>query len=80
MSKCIGNCAKCTLEVDKMACCMVQILRNVVEMKKMVYAKVTASTCDVFKGIELIESEETTETGLEAPGTEQGGDKVNGEQ
>lgn len=76
MSKCIGNCAKCKLEVDKMACCMVQILRNVIEMKKMVYAKVTASECDVFKGLEYIESEETTDTGLDVPGTGEGGEEV----
>ena len=32
--KCVGNCAICTLDVDKMACCMVQLLRNMIEVKK----------------------------------------------
>ena len=33
--KCVGNCAVCTLQVDKMACCLVQLLRNSIEIKKM---------------------------------------------
>ena len=33
MSKCIGDCARCTLPVDKSACCMFQIFKNVLEMK-----------------------------------------------
>ena len=33
MSKCIGDCAKCTLPVDKSACCMFQIFKNILEMK-----------------------------------------------
>lgn len=33
MSKCIGDCAKCTLPVDKSACCMFQIFKNVLELK-----------------------------------------------
>ena len=68
--KCVGNCAICTLDVDKMACCMVQILRNVVEVKKMLRERGNAEACDVFKGLENIESEAAGETGLDVPGTD----------
>lgn len=74
--KCVGNCAICTLNVDKMACCMVQILRNVVEVKKMLRGRGNAEACDVFKGLEEIESEETTDFGLNVPGTAEGGEKI----
>lgn len=68
--KCVGNCAICTLEVDKMACCMVQLLRNMIEVKKMLRERGNAEACDVFKGLEEIESEEAGETGLNVPGTD----------
>lgn len=36
MSKCVGNCAICTLEIkDKIVCCQIQTLRNIVEIKAM---------------------------------------------
>ena len=73
MNKCIGNCAKCTLNVDKMACCMVQILKNTIEIRKMVFAKITANTSEVFKGLEDIESEGATDSAPVAPGTGEGG-------
>ena len=66
--KCVGNCAVCTLDVDKMACCQVQILRNVIEVKKLLKEKDVRS--DLFKGIASIESEGTDEIGLNAPGTD----------
>ena len=66
--KCCGNCAVCTLEVDKMACCQVQILRNVIEVKKLLKEKDVRA--DIFKGIANIESEGTDENGLNAPGTD----------
>ena len=74
--KCVGNCAICTLNVDKMACCMVQILWNVVEVKKMLRERGNAEACDVFKGLEEIESEETTDSGLDVPGTAEGGEEI----
>ena len=74
--KCVGNCAICTLNVDKMACCMVQILRNVVEVKKMLRERGSAEAYDVFKGLEEIESEETTDSGLDVPGTAEGGEEI----
>ena len=74
--KCVGNCAICTLEVDKMACCMVQILRNVVEAKKMLRERGNAEAYDAFKGLEKIESEETTDSGLDVPGTAEGGEEI----
>ena len=67
--KCVGNCAVCTLDVDKMACCQVQILRNVIEVKKLLKGKDVRA--DIFKGIANIESEGTDENGLNAPGTEE---------
>lgn len=76
MSKCVGNCAICKLNVDKMACCMVQLLRNTIEIKKMLRERGEAEACDVFKGLAEIESEETTETGLDVPGTGEGGEQV----
>ena len=66
--KCVGNCAVCTLNVDKMACCQVQILRNVIEVKKLLKEKDVRA--DLFKGIASIESEGTDENGLNAPGTD----------
>lgn len=66
--KCVGNCAVCTLDVDKTACCQVQILRNVIEVKKLLKEKDVRA--DIFKGIANIESEGTDENGLNAPGTE----------
>ena len=76
MSKCVGNCAICTLEVDKMACCMVQLLRNMIEVKKMLRERENTEACDVFKGLEEIESEETTDSGLDVPGTAEGGETI----
>lgn len=75
MSKCVGNCAICTLNVDKMACCMVQLLRNMIEVKKMLRERGNTEVCDVFKGLEKIESEETTDSGLNVPGTAEGGEE-----
>ena len=68
--KCVGNCAICALDVDKMACCMVQLLRNMIEVKKMLREQGKAEAYDVFKGLENIESEEAGETGLDVPGTD----------
>ena len=36
MAKCIYDCAKCTLEVDKSLCCQFQCLRLLVEVKQMI--------------------------------------------
>ena len=66
----MGNCAVCTLNVDKMACCMVQLLRNMIEIKKMMKEKEVVP-CDIFKGLEDIESEETGKTGPDVPGTDE---------
>lgn len=33
MSKCIGDCARCELPVDKYACCAYQTFKNVLEVK-----------------------------------------------
>jgi hypothetical protein len=49
---------------------MVQLLRNMIEVKKMLRERGNAEACDVFKGLEKIESEEAGETGLDVPGTD----------
>ena len=36
MSKCIGDCARCELPVDKNACCAFQTFKNILEMKSRV--------------------------------------------
>ena len=51
MSKCIGDCAKCTLPVDKSACCMFQIFKNVLELK----ARVKALEENLNKDAEVIQ-------------------------
>lgn len=33
MSKCIGDCARCELPVDKNACCAFQTFKNILEVK-----------------------------------------------
>lgn len=38
MSKCIGDCARCELPVDKSACCAFQTFKNVLELKSRVKA------------------------------------------
>ena len=74
--KCVGNCAICTLNVDKMACCMVQILRQTIEVKKMLRERGNAEACDAFKGLEEISCEEATDSGLDVPGTAEGGETI----
>ena len=69
--KCCGNCALCTLDVNKEACCLVQILRNIIDIKKKLMEQVNATSVNVYKGIADIESEGTDKIGLNAPGTEE---------
>ena len=38
MSKCIGDCARSELPVDKYACCAYQTFKNVLELKSRVKA------------------------------------------
>ena len=69
MSKCIGNCALCELDVDKTACCAVQTLKNSIQSKAMlteakallseVRELLTAKKVDVFASIPDIDSEPT---------------------
>jgi hypothetical protein len=68
MNKCIGNCALCKLEVDKAACCSIQTLKNIIEVKKLLKALLEKD--DVYKGLENIESEETNDTELDVPGAD----------
>lgn len=77
--RCVGNCAICTLEVDKMACCQVQTLRQTIEVKRLL-RQLLANKPDAFSALKDIESEEIGNTGLEAPGTDVADEKVSGEQ
>lgn len=60
--KCCGNCAVCELEVNKEACCAVQTLRNIVEVKGLlveVRSLLRAKNIDTFASIPEIETEPT---------------------
>lgn len=64
--KCCGNCATCELQVDKQACCAIQTLRNLIEVKGLlveVRSMLSAKDIDTFATIPEIETEPT------APGT-----------
>lgn len=69
MEKCIGNCALCTLQVDKMACCMVQNLRLNIEIKALL-KQLVAQKPDAFANLaNVAPSEEVVESAPLAPGT-----------
>ena len=60
--KCCGNCAICELEVNKEACCAVQTLRNIIEVKGLlveVRSLLSAKELDTFASIPDIETEPT---------------------
>lgn len=64
--RCCGNCATCDLQVDKQACCAIQTLRNIIEVKGLlveVRSMLSAKKIDTFATIPEIETEPT------APGT-----------
>ena len=77
--KCVGNCAVCKLEVDKMACCMVQNLRLNIEIKSML-KKLMDEKPYIFSSLNNIESEETDDTGPDVPGTDGVGGNISREQ
>lgn len=56
--KCCGNCAVCDLNVDKAACCQVQILRNVIEVKHLLQQQKAETD---YTAIAEIETNKTTE-------------------
>ena len=65
--KCCGNCAVCELQVDKQACCAIQTLKNLVEVKAVlveVRSMLSAKDVDAFALIPDIDF------GPTAPGTE----------
>ena len=60
--KCCGNCAVCELEVNKEACCAVQTLRNIIEVKGLLVemrSMLSAKDIDTFASIPDIETEPT---------------------
>lgn len=64
MSKCIGDCARCKLPVDKSACCAFQTFKNVLELKSRVKAledKMTDKESEVvqYKTLDDLEGSET---------------------
>lgn len=70
MDKCVGNCAICTLSVDKMACCMVQILRLNIEIKALL-KQLVAQKPDAFANlVNVAPSEEVSKTEPLASGTD----------
>ena len=58
MSKCIGDCARCELPVDKNACCAFQTFKNILEVKarlKTLEEKVEVLENKVVKDSEVIQ-------------------------
>ena len=59
---CCGNCAVCELQVDKQACCAIQTLKNIIEVKNVlveVRSLLTERNIDIFATIPEIETEPT---------------------
>lgn len=65
MAKCNGNCAVCTLQAsdNKQACCSVQTLKNIIEIKAMM--KEFSSSKINFSSIEPIDDTEPKALGAE---------------
>ena len=60
--KCCGNCAVCELDVNKQACCAIQTLRNIIEVKGLLVELrplLSAKNTDTFASIPDIETEPT---------------------
>lgn len=60
--KCCGNCAVCELDVNKQACCSIQTLRNIIEVKGLLVelrSLLSAKDTDTFATIPDIETEPT---------------------
>lgn len=60
--KCCGNCSVCELEVNKQACCAIQILRNIIEAKGLlveVRSMLSERNIDTFASIPNIDTEPT---------------------
>ena len=60
--KCCGNCAVCELEVNKQACCAIQILKNIIEVKGLLVelrSLLSVKDTDTFASIPDIETEPT---------------------
>lgn len=65
MSKCIGDCARCDLPVDKNACCAFQTFKNILELKariKVLEEKVNSKEKEViqYKTIDDLTESETS--------------------
>lgn len=54
--KCVGNCAVCELKVEKSICCQVQILKQIIEVKRLL---IEIKDKILFTEIPDIESEPT---------------------
>lgn len=60
--RCCGNCAVCELQVDKQACCAIQTLKNIIEVKNLlveVRSLLAERNIDIFATIPEIETEPT---------------------
>ncbi len=64
MAKCNGNCASCTLQTNenKQACCLVQLLKNVIEIKAML-KEVSQSIAKDFSALLPIDETEPNTSG-----------------
>lgn len=65
MAQCTGNCFKCDLvpEQDKMACCSIQTLRNVIEVKALLKQAQADKPSANLSGIPIFDNEPDTPAG-----------------
>lgn len=61
MAQCTGNCFKCELvqEQDKMACCSIQTLRNIIEVKTILKQAQMSSQSADLSSIPIFDEPET---------------------
>ena len=67
MSKCIGDCARCELPVDKNACCAFQTFKNTLELKARIKAleeRMESKESEViqYKTLDDLEESETNKS------------------
>ena len=65
MAQCTGNCFKCDLvpDQDKMTCCSIQTLRNVIEVKTLLKQAQESSMPADLSSIPIFENEPETPAG-----------------
>ena len=65
MAQCTGNCFKCDLvpDQDKITCCSIQTLRNVIEVKALLKQAQTDTPPADLSGIPIFDEEPDTPAG-----------------